>query len=102
VIVMARLHVFIVTNRRILIETFTGTIVRATLGPGRVAAGVNAYDRHPMQLLEKKLVNPALRPAFLRPDGRSTFRWLPFRRSGNDRSDAARSTNSVRRNTPPS
>jgi hypothetical protein len=55
-IVMARRHVFIVTSWS------TGTIVRATPGPRRVAAGVNAYDRHPMHLLEKKLVNPATSP----------------------------------------
>src|SRR5580704_9195150 len=81
---MARLHVFIVTNWGILIETFTGTNVRALLYPERIAARVNAYNTHPMQLLGMKLVDLTNSPAFPRLDGRPTLPPLALQRFGND------------------
>jgi hypothetical protein len=55
---VARQRVFNVINSGGLIEIFTGTIIRACVGPERIAPSVNAYNRHPMHLLGMKFVDP--------------------------------------------
>jgi hypothetical protein len=59
VVVVARRHVIFAIDSRFLIETLTGTIVQASLGPDRIAAA-KAYDSHPIPLLGIKLVDPAI------------------------------------------
>jgi hypothetical protein len=47
-------------NSGILIDTFTGTTIRASPDPELTAVGVNAHNSHRMHLLGMKFVNPAI------------------------------------------